>query len=292
MQQPLVRPDAVLLSPIVVCVVYHRTLQNHIRCKNKFKIGILFRLWSMSLIPIYTASNTQVYGSVVNTSTAPSIFSGNVGIGTTIPMNDLDVVGSASIGTYAGTAAPANSLIVSGNVGIGTTVMANTFAVTGTASIGAYANSAAPANGLIVSGSVGIGTIIPTDLLGLGPNGAAFPAPSGNAPLYACRAWVNFDGTSAAFLNTTTPYTGPIRGSGNVSGIIRTATGQYTINFAAAMSDANYSVTAISCNGNSGGYIAFLPNGAADLTTTSVNINTSRTGVGVNSLVVCVAVFR
>ena len=47
--------------------------------------------------------------------------SGAVGIGTTSPANQLDVNGSAAFGTYVGTAAPSNGLIVSGNVGIGTT---------------------------------------------------------------------------------------------------------------------------------------------------------------------------
>ena len=50
--------------------------------------------------------------------------SGNVGIGTSAPANLLDVVGAVAIGTYAGTAAPANGLIVSGNVGVGTTAPA------------------------------------------------------------------------------------------------------------------------------------------------------------------------
>jgi hypothetical protein len=55
---------------------------------------------------------------------------------------------------------------------------------------------------------------------------------TGSAPVYACRAWVNFDGV-----------TGPtIRGSGNVSSVTRTATARYTINFTTAMPDANYVV--------------------------------------------------
>jgi len=56
----------------------------------------------------------------------------------------------------------------------------------------------------------------------------------GNAPIYACRAWVNFDGT-------TTPPT--IRASGNVSSVTRDGVGRYKINFSTAMVDANYVVT-------------------------------------------------
>jgi len=55
---------------------------------------------------------------------------------------------------------------------------------------------------------------------------------SGAAPVYACRAWVNFDGT-------TTPPT--IRASGNVSSVARNSTGNFTINFTTAMQDADYS---------------------------------------------------
>jgi hypothetical protein len=60
---------------------------------------------------------------------------------------------------------------------------------------------------------------------------------SGSAPVYACRAWVNFDGT-------TSP--GTIRASGNVSSVTRNNTGDYTVNFTTAMPDANYSAVASS----------------------------------------------
>jgi hypothetical protein len=54
---------------------------------------------------------------------------------------------------------------------------------------------------------------------------------TGSAPIYACRAWVNFDGAN-----------GSIRASGNVSSVTRNATGLYTVNLATAMPDSNYSI--------------------------------------------------
>jgi len=59
---------------------------------------------------------------------------------------------------------------------------------------------------------------------------------SGDAPIYACRAWVNFDGT------TNTAGFCTIRGSGNVSSIADNGTGDYTMNFTTAMPDADYAV--------------------------------------------------
>jgi hypothetical protein len=56
---------------------------------------------------------------------------------------------------------------------------------------------------------------------------------SGSAPVYACRAWVNFDGTG----------TPAIRASGNVTSITDNGTGNYTINFTTAMPDVNYSAS-------------------------------------------------
>jgi len=56
---------------------------------------------------------------------------------------------------------------------------------------------------------------------------------SGSAPVYACRAWVNFNGTGTV----------AIRASGNVSSITDNGTGDYTVNFTTAMQDANYSAS-------------------------------------------------
>jgi|SRR6056300_976494 len=57
---------------------------------------------------------------------------------------------------------------------------------------------------------------------------------SGSAPVYASRAWVNFNGTGTV----------AIRASGNVSSITDNGTGNYTINFTTAMPDANYAAVA------------------------------------------------
>lgn len=53
---------------------------------------------------------------------------------------------------------------------------------------------------------------------------------AGSAPIYACRAWVNFNGTGTV----------AIRASGNVSSITDLGTGTYQVNLATAMSDTNY----------------------------------------------------
>jgi len=66
---------------------------------------------------------------------------------------------------------------------------------------------------------------------------------SGSAPSYACRAWVNFDGTRDTTGAVSTANTNRfIRSSGNVASVLRNAVGDYTITFTTAMSDANYSI--------------------------------------------------
>ena len=66
---------------------------------------------------------------------------------------------------------------------------------------------------------------------------------SGSAPVYACRAWVNFNGTGTV----------AIRASGNVSSITDNGTGNYTVNFTTAMPDANYSMSGSTSGGYNGG---------------------------------------
>ena len=63
---------------------------------------------------------------------------------------------------------------------------------------------------------------------------------SGSAPIYACRAWVNFNGTGTV----------AIREYENVSSITDNGTGNYTVNFTTAMPDANYVVASIGSAGS------------------------------------------
>ncbi len=53
---------------------------------------------------------------------------------------------------------------------------------------------------------------------------------SGSAPLYACRAWVSFNGQGTV----------AIRAAGNVLGITDNGVGSYTVNLSTAMPDGNY----------------------------------------------------
>jgi len=59
-------------------------------------------------------------------------------------------------------------------------------------------------------------------------------AQSGSAPVFGVRAWVNFNGTGTV----------AVRASGNLSSIVDNGLGDYTINFATALPDANYAVVA------------------------------------------------
>jgi hypothetical protein len=87
-------------------------------------------------------------------------------------------------------------------------------------------------------------------------------AQNGSAPIYAARAWVNFNGTGTV----------AIRASGNVSSITDNGTGQYTVNFATAMADANYAVN--TSFGNSG-TSAQYPYALKSYTSSSVRIETT-----------------
>ena len=82
------------------------------------------------------------------------------------------------------------------------------------------------------SGSIALNApaVAGTNTLTLPAMTGSLVAVAGNAPPYAARAWVNWQGTGTV----------TIRGSGNVSSITDGGTGQYTINFTVAMADTNY----------------------------------------------------
>jgi len=119
--------------------------------------------------------------------------------------------------------------------------------------------------------------VVDTDTLGA----AAVTAPktsgaqTGSAPIYGCRAWCRFNGST---VGTNAPTAG-----GNVSTVTRNGTGDYTINFTTAMPDANYCVTGTS---NIGVYLA-IKTGTTPLTT-SVTV---QIGGASDSTITSVAIF-
>jgi hypothetical protein len=60
-------------------------------------------------------------------------------------------------------------------------------------------------------------------------------------PIYACRAWVQFVGTTGSTVDGEFRCT--INGSGNVSKVVRTTTGTFVIHLTTAMPTANYAAT-------------------------------------------------
>ena len=63
---------------------------------------------------------------------------------------------------------------------------------------------------------------------------------TGDAPTYACRAWVNFDGTTVTNVGGEDRCT--VRASGNVSKVVRNATGRFTVHFTTTMPDTSYCI--------------------------------------------------
>ena len=99
------------------------------------------------------------------------------------------------------------------------------------------------------------------------------------ATAYACRAWVNFDGT------TNTGGNCDIRASGNVSTVADNSTGNYTVNFTNAMPDADYAPTLQTIGGGWKRFNSLLSTSVTVLTFSTSNTATNPTGV-------FVAVFR
>lgn len=106
---------------------------------------------------------------------------------------------------------------------------------------------------------------------------------SGSAPVYACRAWVNFNGTGTV----------AIRASGNVSSITDNGVGDYTINFTTAMPDADYAVVFSSqdpntaSNGNSAGNIVSTASGSFRVLVMPSGSNSPE-----DTAIACASVFR
>lgn len=188
-----------------------------------------------------------------------------VGINNTTPSEALDVTGNVAI---TGNETVGGTLGVTGNVSVntnkfnitatsGNTTIAGTLGVTGASTFTGQAlvsdgSVSAPGisfssdtnTGIIRSASDQIdnvtGGVARSRIASTGQQSSTVPDLSGsNTTLYneyKCRAWGNFNGT------LTTPISP--RANGNISSITKNGIGDYTVNFATAMPDVNYSAIA------------------------------------------------
>ena len=168
-------------------------------------------------------ATTTAYGVLAGGTTATGAFQ-NIGTGTAAQV--LTSNGAGALPTFQ--AASGGVTTFNGS----TTGLTPATATSGAITLG---GTLAVANGGTgVTTSTGSGA----NVLGTSPtlttpviNSATVATISGTAPLYMCRAWVNFNGTGTV----------AIRASGNVSSITDLGTGSYAVNFTTALADANYS---------------------------------------------------
>lgn len=156
----------------------------------------------------------------------------------------------------------------------------------------------------VISGDTGVsqvqtGVVTPSDLSTGAPSWDA----SGNATVFGairssttnpptfqntsgveigtlCRAWVNFNGVTTA----------TVRASYNVSSVTRNGTGDYTVNFTSALSDANY---AVAVTAGLAGTVVVGRAAPSEYTTNSAGVlTTSVTSAATDCPFVNVAIFR
>jgi hypothetical protein len=140
-----------------------------------------------------------------------------------------------------------------------------------------------PAGGVGNPAGAVVGTTDTQSLTNKSFDSASVPAVSGTAPLYFCRAWVNFNGTGTV----------AIRASGNVTSITDNGTGDYTVNFTTAMPDANYGVAGFAANtSGSGRAVVCQTNVRTTYSTTALAVLTGDAGSVFNATTVNVSVFR
>jgi hypothetical protein len=107
-----------------------------------------------------------------------------------------------------------------------------------------------------------------------------------NVAKRTAQAWVNFNGTGTVV----------IRASFNVSSITDNGTGDYTVNFTTALTDANYSVSGISNKGSGSVSGAIGISDSSLPSTTAVRVNGVIFGTASNAVddksIMSISVFR
>lgn len=118
-----------------------------------------------------------------------------------------------------------------------------------------------------------------------GTSGVTFPdSTSMQTGQQACKAWVNFNGTGTV----------AIRAAYNVSSITDNGTGDYTVNFATSMVDADYSANVTADVGGVADFaVASTGDSSTARTTSLVRTRIGTTGgLPADSTIVSVSIFQ
>jgi len=102
-----------------------------------------------------------------------------------------------------------------------------------------------------------------------------------SAPIYSCRAWVNFNGTGTV----------TIRSSANISSITDNGTGNYTVNISSGFPDSNYSTVLSTSNSATSAPVIFVQSASKVSTSFGVKVANSG-GTLVDSDEISIAIFR
>lgn len=206
------------------------------------------------------AAITTGVGGVVTTADA----TGNLSLlsGTTT------VVAVTSTGaTVTGTLAVSGVTTLTGGLNAALPVLSGGTGVTTSTGTGnnvlsTSPNLTTPVLGTVTSGNISACTSTNMVLVTPTFDSASLVTISGTAPLYMCRAWVNFNGTGTV----------AIRGSGNVSSITDRGVGRYSVNLTTAMPDANYSVvvSASKNDNNEDSYVSTATGTSTTIQTSSI----------------------
>jgi hypothetical protein len=215
-----------------------------------------------------TSNRTVATSATITTGTIPTLVSNNATIGTTTGTAGVFTSGTITTGLIptltagtttgtagiftAGTIATLNS--TTGTIGKLSTTLAGDFTISqGTATLatsgataGTYGSvTAIPfltvnAKGIITAATTGTFSSTPADGSITFAKLSTSSTEADNVASRTAKAWVNFNGEFAS-----SPFTianGGIRASFNVSSVTDNGPGNYTVNFASALSDANYAV--------------------------------------------------